>query len=317
MSGATTEVEVTGGEAHDEINVGTGDGSDTITTNVAVTGTALFDVDGGDSIDTLDYTGTAGADQISVVANGAKLRTGGPASAPLDTIVENIRVQGLGGDDAINAIGNTVSSLLTFDGGAGADNVRGGVGSDVLLGGSGNDLVDGNSSADVAEMGSGNDRFQWDPGDGSDTVDGQGGSDAVDFNGSNIGEVLELSEYFGRALFTRNIANITMSADVEALRRALVRRRRHDDRRRHVRHRRPDRRRRPQRQRGRRRRGGRHRHRQRHGRRRRGARLPLRRSGPRHRPGSHDARHRQRGRRSTRCASRPSPATTRSRSRRT
>jgi hypothetical protein len=86
----------------------------------------------------------------------------------------------------------------------------------VLLGGSGNDVLDGNFAADVAEMGSGNDRFQWDPGDGSDTVNGQGGSDTVDFNGSNIGEVLELSEYFGRALFTRNIANITMSADVEA-----------------------------------------------------------------------------------------------------
>jgi hypothetical protein len=216
VSGLAAELQVTGGETHDEINVGTGDGSDTITANVAVTGTALFDVDGGNSIDTLDYTGTAGADQISVVANGTKLRTGGPASAPLDSIVENIRVQGLGGDDTINAIGNTVSSLLTFDGGAGADNVRGGNGSDVLLGGSGNDVVDGNFSADVAEMGSGNDRFQWDPGDGSDTVNGDGGTDAVDFNGSNIGELLELKEYFGRALFTRNIANITMSADVEA-----------------------------------------------------------------------------------------------------
>jgi hypothetical protein len=216
VSGLAAKVEVTGGETQDEINVGTGDGSDTITANVAATGTAVFDVDGGDKIDTLEYTGTAGADQISVVSNGTKLRTGGPASAPLDTIVESIRVQGLGGDDTINAIGNTVSSLLTFDGGAGADNLRGGNGSDVLLGGSGNDVVDGNISADVAEMGSGNDRFQWDPGDGSDTVNGDGGSDAVDFNGSNIGEVLELKEYFGRSLFTRNIANITMSADVEA-----------------------------------------------------------------------------------------------------
>ena len=48
MSGATTAVEVTGGEADDEINVGTGEGADTVTMNVAVTGTALFDVDGGD-----------------------------------------------------------------------------------------------------------------------------------------------------------------------------------------------------------------------------------------------------------------------------
>ena len=216
VSGLAAEVQVTGGEAHDEINVGTGDGADTVTTSVAVTGTALFDVDGGDGVDTLSYQGTAGPDQIGVTANGAKLRTGGPASAPLDTIVENIRVQSLGGDDTLTSVGNTLSSLLTFDGGAGADDVRGGNGPDVLLGGSGNDLVDGNQGADVAELGSGNDRFQWDPGDGSDTVDGDGGTDAVDFNGSNIGELLEVSANGARSRFTRNIANIVMDADVEA-----------------------------------------------------------------------------------------------------
>jgi Ca2+-binding RTX toxin-like protein len=216
VSGLTAEIEVTGGEAHDEINVGTGDGADTITTSVAVTGAALFDVDGGDGIDTLHYAGTAGPDQIGVTANGAKLRTGGPASAPLDSIVENIRVQSLGGDDTLTSVGNTLSSLLTFDGGAGADNVRGGNGPDVLLGGSGNDLVDGNQGADVAELGTGNDRFQWDPGDGNDTVDGDAGTDAVDFNGSNIGELIEVSANGARARFTRNIANIVMDADVEA-----------------------------------------------------------------------------------------------------
>ncbi len=216
VSGATTAVEVTGGEAHDEINVGTGEGADTVTMNVAVTGTALFDVDGGDGVDTLSYTGTAGADQIGVTANGTKLRTGGPASAQLDTIVENVRVQALGGDDTLTSTGNTLSSLLTFDGGAGADNVRGGNGPDVLLGGSGNDLVDGNQGTDTAELGTGNDRFQWDPGDGNDVVDGQSGTDAVDFNGSAIGEVLELSANGARSRFTRNIAGIVMDADVEA-----------------------------------------------------------------------------------------------------
>ena len=35
--------------------------------------------------------------------------------------------------------------------------------------------------------------FQWDPGDGNDTVEGQSGTDALDFNGSNIGELFELS----------------------------------------------------------------------------------------------------------------------------
>jgi Ca2+-binding RTX toxin-like protein len=218
VSGLGAELQVTGGEPQDEINVGTGDGADTITTNVAVTGTALFDVDGGDGDDTLSYAGTAGPDQIGVVSNGAKLRTAGPASAQLDTIVENVVVKGLGGEDHLTAVGNTLSSLLTFDGGAGADTVRGGVGPDVLLGGSGDDLVDGGQGADVAQLGTGNDRFQWDPGDGSDTVEGEDGSDAVDLNGSNIGEIIEASANGSRARITRNVGNIVMDTnDVEGL----------------------------------------------------------------------------------------------------
>ena len=213
VSGLGAEVQVTAGEAQDEINVGTGDGADTITTGVEVTGTAVFDVDGGDGIDTADYVGNAGPDEIGVVSNGAKLRTGGPASAPFDTIVENIRVHALGGDDTLYSLGNTLSSHLTLDGGTGADTVRGGVGPDLLLGGSGNDLVDGNQGADVAELGTGNDRYQWDPGDGSDTVEGEGGSDALDFYGSAIGELLEVSANGERVRFTRNVANIVMDLD--------------------------------------------------------------------------------------------------------
>ena len=217
VSGLAAEVQVTG-ELQDEINVGTGEGADTISTNVAVTGAALFDVDGGDGVDTVNYDGTAGPDQIGVVSNGAKLRTGGPASAALDTIVENIRVRGLGGDDTLTSVGDTLSSVLTFDGGAGADNVRGGVGPDMLLGGSGNDLVDGNQGADVAALGTGNDRYQWDPGDGSDVVEGEDGSDALDFNGSSIDELVEASANGSRVRFTRNIGNVALDLDdVEGL----------------------------------------------------------------------------------------------------
>ena len=80
VSGLAAEVEVTGGEAHDEINVGTGDGSDTITTNVAVTGTALFDVDGGDSIDTLELHGHRGRRTRS--ASSPTAPSCGPAARP-------------------------------------------------------------------------------------------------------------------------------------------------------------------------------------------------------------------------------------------
>jgi Ca2+-binding RTX toxin-like protein len=62
-------------------------------------------------------------------------------------------------------------------------------------------------------MGAGNDTFQWDPGDGSDIVEGQGGLDTMQFNGSNIGEVIDLSANGQRLRFTRNVASIVMDVD--------------------------------------------------------------------------------------------------------
>ena len=123
-------------------------------------------------------------------------------------------MRGLAGADTItgqNGIGTLTH--LTLDGGAGDDTLRGGDGADLLLGGSGDDLVDGNIGADTALLGAGDDRFQWDPGDGSDTVEGQGGSDALGFNGSNIGENIDVSANGSRVRLTRNVAAITMDFD--------------------------------------------------------------------------------------------------------
>ena len=53
-------------------------------------------------------------------------------------------------------------------------------------------------------------RSQWDPGDGSDTVDGGTGADRLAFNGSNIGEVFDVSANGSHVRFTRNVAAITM-----------------------------------------------------------------------------------------------------------
>jgi [protein-PII] uridylyltransferase len=74
-------------------------------------------------------------------------------------------------------------------------------------------FADGQQGADVAQLGSGNDTFQWDPGDGNDTVEGEGGSDSMAFNGSSIGELLDVSANGDRVRFTRNIANIVMDLD--------------------------------------------------------------------------------------------------------
>ncbi len=61
--------------------------------------------------------------------------------------------------------------------------------------------------------------FQWDPGDGSDVVEGQAGTDTMLFNGSNTSENFDILANGGRALFLRNVGNITMDLDdVETIR---------------------------------------------------------------------------------------------------
>ena len=56
-------------------------------------------------------------------------------------------------------------------------------------------------------------RFQWDPGDGSDVVEGQEGADTLLFNGSNIGENIEVSANGQRVRLFRNVGNVTMDTD--------------------------------------------------------------------------------------------------------
>ena len=98
----------------------------------------------------------------------------------------------------------------TIDGGGGNDVLNGGDGNDVLNGGDGNDTIDGGRGNDVAQLGAGNDLFVWNPGDGSDVVEGQAGTDTMLFNGNNAAETVTISASGERALFTRDVGNITM-----------------------------------------------------------------------------------------------------------
>jgi Ca2+-binding RTX toxin-like protein len=121
---------------------------------------------------------------------------------------DRLTINGLGGDDVINA-----SSL-------GADGIQltmnGGLGNDVFFGSQGDDLINGGDGNDTALMGAGDDTFVWNPGDDNDIVEGQDGVDTLLFNGANIAENIDISANGGRALFTRNIANVTMDLnDVE------------------------------------------------------------------------------------------------------
>ena len=102
---------------------------------------------------------------------------------------------------------------LTLDGGAGDDTILGSQGADTILGGDGNDFIFGDNGNDVAFMGAGDDVFQWDPGDGNDTIEGQDGFDTMLFFGSNVSENINILANGGRALFTRDVANVTMDLD--------------------------------------------------------------------------------------------------------
>src|SRR5215207_4299707 len=174
--------------------------------------TDLFE--GGDGIDSAEVNGGNGAEVFTVTANGARVRFDrlDPAPFSLDIgTTENLVVNMNGGDDSFSATGNLSALIkITVDGGAGNDTILGSNGADTLLGGDGDDFIDGQQGNDVAFLGAGNDVFQWDPGDGNDTVEGQDGTDTLLFNGSNIGEIFEVSANGGRALFTRNVANIVM-----------------------------------------------------------------------------------------------------------
>ena len=112
----------------------------------------------------------------------------------------------------VTATGGTLPSDAAdvIDGGAGNDTIDGGGGNDVLTGGAGNDTIDGGRGNDVAFLGTGDDVFIWDPGEGSDVVEGQAGTDTMLFNGNTAAETITISANGERALFTRDVGNITM-----------------------------------------------------------------------------------------------------------
>ncbi|MGE5269449.1 MAG: beta strand repeat-containing protein [Thiohalocapsa sp.] len=182
------------------------------TTRMAIS--ARFDPAAGALVatgDNLDDTITLSRDAAGTIfVNGGEV----PVLGGTPTIANTAEVQlsGRGGDDVI-AVGNGLSALLTIDGGAGNDTITGGDGADVLIGGAGNDIVIGGRGNDVAYLGAGNDRFIWNPGDGSDVVEGQGGFDTLAFNGSNIGEHIDISANGSRALLTRDVGGVSMDLD--------------------------------------------------------------------------------------------------------
>jgi Ca2+-binding RTX toxin-like protein len=168
--------------------------------------------DGAADTVTVNGTNTDVGDHIFVTGDaGGVSVTGLPATVNMfsqEAANDRLIVNGLGGNDVIDATGLKADGIqLTMNGGLSAD---------VFLGSQGNDLINGGDGDDTALMGAGDDTFVWNPGDDNDTVDGQAGSDTLLFNGANITENIDISANGERVRFFRDIASVTMDLnDVE------------------------------------------------------------------------------------------------------
>jgi Ca2+-binding RTX toxin-like protein len=200
----------------EQVNVATLGGIDNVTINdLSGTGVTGVTVDlagtlggatGDGQPDTVVVNGTAAADSVTVQGFGSTANVTGLAATVRVNHAEgandSLQINGLGGNDTINA--------STLSAGVIGLTLNGGDGDDVLTGSAGNDLINGGRGNDLALMGAGNDTFVWNPGDGSDTVEGQSGFDTMLFNGANIAEQINVSASGQRVRFFRDVANITM-----------------------------------------------------------------------------------------------------------
>jgi Ca2+-binding RTX toxin-like protein len=114
---------------------------------------------GGDGqVDTITINATNGDDVIQITNNNGVVTISGLAA---EVNISNfdaddrIVINGLGGDDVIEASGLTAGILLTADGGNDDDVLVGGAGDDTLLGGAGDDVLVGGGGLDLLDGGPG------------------------------------------------------------------------------------------------------------------------------------------------------------------
>lgn len=192
----------------DNILIGDLSGTDVTRVDVDLRGVA-GGADG--AVDTVTVNATPGADVFGVFGDAGGVTVFGlPARVNIfqQDSTDRLVLNGLGGDDVIDASSLAANAIQLT--------VNGGLGNDVIIGGAGNDLINGGDGNDLALMGAGDDVFVWNPGDDNDTLEGQTGFDTMLFNGANVSENITIFANGGRAMFFRNVANVTMDTnDVE------------------------------------------------------------------------------------------------------
>jgi Ca2+-binding RTX toxin-like protein len=114
----------------------------------------------GDGLaDTVVINATDGNDVISITEDNGVVKVSGLAT---DVTIsgfdanDRIVINGLGGDDVIDAAGLPANILLTANGGDGNDVLIGGNGNDTLTGGAGDDILNGGGGVDILDGGPGN-----------------------------------------------------------------------------------------------------------------------------------------------------------------
>jgi Ca2+-binding RTX toxin-like protein len=176
-----------------------GPGNDQLNGGPTEPGQGADRLQGGDGIDTADYTARTARLRISLdganddgetdeqdnvepdveqVTGGSDDDTliGSGANNFLDGRNGDDRISGSGGDDVLDGGANT-SGSDSLDGGDGSDTLSGRAGDDELDGESGDDSLSGAGGTDTLHGGDGNDDLEG--GAGSDTVDGGTGDDIV------------------------------------------------------------------------------------------------------------------------------------------
>src|SRR5215204_4663799 len=204
---------LTGSDANETLNGGAGD-------DRLVAGKGDDRMSGAAGNDALVWNQGDGSDQVSGDAgndvaevNGAptlgdvftlepvpggtvKLRRTNLGPFTFDAATERFEVNGLGGNDSITANdGVGALTLLSVDGGAGADTVFGSDGPDLIRGGEANDILGG---------GGGDDTLVWNNGDNTDVANGDAGRDDVEVNGAAAaGDIFTVEPNGARIRFDR------------------------------------------------------------------------------------------------------------------
>lgn len=116
-------------------------------------GTGNDTLDGGDGIDTVDYSGSTSGVYVNLSAETRTLGT--------ETVAAGTALDGLGGTDSLLAIENIIGSAYN-------DYIYGSLYGNTLVGGDGNDRLEGYDAPDILWGGSGADNLIG--GNGADTI---------------------------------------------------------------------------------------------------------------------------------------------------